>query len=60
MENHGGMIPTSETTWFVHQSSLAFLPAVISSKQEEQAKEVLNLALRTIFVHTSKVIFYMP
>jgi hypothetical protein len=29
MENHGGMLSTEEISWFVHQSSLAILPAVI-------------------------------
>jgi hypothetical protein len=30
---------------------------IISSKQEEQTKEMMNLALRSIFVHSFQVIF---
>jgi hypothetical protein len=38
---------------FIHQSSLAILPAELSSrKQEEQVKGMMNLALQSIFVHT--------
>jgi hypothetical protein len=29
MEIHGGMKSTSENSWFVHQTSVAILPAVI-------------------------------
>jgi hypothetical protein len=55
MENHGGMMLTEENSWYVHQSSLAILPAESSgSKQEEWAKGMMNLALQSIFVHTFK------
>jgi hypothetical protein len=61
MENHGGMISTKENSLFVHQSSLSILPAESSSsEQEERAKGMMNLALRSIFAHTSEVIFYTP
>jgi hypothetical protein len=44
----------------VHQSSLAILPAQSSNiKQEERAKEMMNLALRNIFVRTCKVISFL-
>jgi hypothetical protein len=59
MGNYGGMISREENSWFVHQSSLAILPADTSgSKQGDRAKEIMNLALRSIFVHISLVIFY--
>jgi len=55
MENHGGMISTGETPdsstralWKSYQQSH------LVAKQEELAKEMMNLALRSIFVHTSK------
>jgi hypothetical protein len=60
MEDHGVMISTEENSCFVHQSSLAVLPAESSSiKQEEGAKETINVALRSVFIHTSQVIFNM-
>jgi hypothetical protein len=38
-----------------HKSSLRIMPAELSSsKQEEWAKEMINLTLRRIFVHTSQ------
>jgi hypothetical protein len=60
IENHGRMISTEENSWFVHQNSLAVLPAVSSSsKQEEWAKKIMTLNLLNIFVYTSQVISYM-
>jgi hypothetical protein len=58
MENHGWIISTKGKSWFVHQSSWTILPAESSSsKQEGQVKEMMNLALRSIFVCTFQVIF---
>jgi hypothetical protein len=55
MENYGGKISTEENSLFVHQSSLAILPAESSdSKQDEREKRLMNLALGSIFVHTCK------
>jgi hypothetical protein len=55
MDNHGRMKQTEKNSWFVHQSSLAILPAESSgSKQEERAKGIMNSALWSIFVHTCK------
>jgi hypothetical protein len=52
------MILTEENLWFFHHSSLAIVPAEsFSSKQEEWAKEIMNLALQSIFVHTTQSIF---
>jgi hypothetical protein len=52
MENHGGIIFTQENL-FVHQCSLAILPAShLVAKQEELEKEIMNLALLSIFVST--------
>jgi hypothetical protein len=40
------MLPTGENYLFVHQSSLAVLPAASSSSiQEEIVKEIMNFAL---------------
>jgi hypothetical protein len=61
MENDGGMISTEEQSWFVHQRSLPILTAESSgSNQEERTKEIMNLALRSIFVNTLQVTFYLP
>jgi hypothetical protein len=61
MENHGGMILMGENSWFVHQSSLAFLAlSHLVPKQEELAKGTMNLALWSIFVHTCKGTFNVP
>jgi hypothetical protein len=58
MEYHGGIMPTEETSWFVHQSSVAFLLiGITGSKQEERAKEMVNLASRSLFIHTCKWYF---
>jgi hypothetical protein len=47
-----------ENAWFVHQISLAILPAESSaSKWEERAKGMMNLALRSIFVVTWMSVF---
>jgi hypothetical protein len=35
MESHDGMIWTSENSWFLHQSTLAILPAELSSSKQE-------------------------
>jgi hypothetical protein len=39
MENHGGMISTVENSSFVHQSSLAILPAQSSSRKAGRTEE---------------------
>jgi hypothetical protein len=39
MENHGGMISPAESSSFVHQSSLAFLPAESSSSKAGRTEE---------------------
>jgi hypothetical protein len=53
MENHDWIMSTEENSWFIHQSSLEILPVESSgSKQEEGAKEMMNLALLSIFIHT--------
>jgi hypothetical protein len=58
MENHGGMISTEENSRFVHHSPLSMLPVESSgSKQEEPTKEIMNLVLLSIFVHSSEIIF---
>jgi hypothetical protein len=55
MQNRGGMLPTEENSWFVHQSSLATLPADhLVAKQEELSEVNDEFGLRNIFVHTSK------
>lgn len=42
----------------LHQSSRAILAVEPSrSKEEERAKEIINFALRSIFVHTYQVVF---
>jgi hypothetical protein len=47
--DHGGMILTEDNSCLIHQSSLAVLPAESSSsKQEEWAKEIMNLNLGII------------
>jgi hypothetical protein len=47
-----------ENSWFIHQSSLEILPAESSSSKAERScklvKEMMNLALHSIFVYTSK------
>jgi hypothetical protein len=59
VDNHGGKILTGEISRFVCQSSLVILPTLsFSSKQEQRAKEIMNLALVSIFVHTSQL-FYL-
>jgi hypothetical protein len=52
--NHGVMISIGEISWFVHQSSLAILPAEISSIKAGETGWRKWLALPSIFVHTSK------
>jgi hypothetical protein len=55
MQNHDGTMSTEEDSWIIYQTSLAILTAEWSgSRQEERAKEMVNLALRSIFVHTCK------
>jgi hypothetical protein len=51
MGSHGEMILTGEISWFVHQSSLAILPAESSSNK---ATEMITLAFEISFFHTSK------
>jgi hypothetical protein len=48
-----------ENSWFVHQSYLAILPVESSSRKWRRclAKEMMNLALRSIFIHASKWFF---
>jgi hypothetical protein len=54
MENHGGVIFTGGSSWFVHQSSLKAYPqSRLVAKQEALAKEIINLGLLSTFVHTS-------
>jgi hypothetical protein len=53
-KNHAGTNLTKENIWFVHQSYLAILPAVICSRQEECVERIMNLALRSTSVHTCK------
>jgi hypothetical protein len=61
MENHRGMVSTVEN-WFVHQSSLAILPAKSSSsKQEERGKkcwiysfEEFLFIIPSYFLHAAK------
>jgi hypothetical protein len=56
-DNHGEMISTGEN-WFIEKSSLTILPKVSSgSMQEERGNVIMNLALRSIFVHTCKWYF---
>jgi hypothetical protein len=60
MENNSGVTSKEEKSWFVHQSSQPILPAdSSSSEKDKRAKEMMNLALRSTFVHTSQVISYM-
>jgi hypothetical protein len=59
MERHGGMMSTRKNSCLVHQSSLAILPAEsYGNKQQERAKGMINMALRSIFVHTCKWFFF--
>jgi hypothetical protein len=58
MENHDGMMSTEENSLFVHQSSLAIVESS-SIKQEERSKEIMNLALRSIFVLICKWILHV-
>jgi hypothetical protein len=44
---------STRALWQLYQQSS-------SSKHEEREKEVMNLALRIIFVHTPQVISYIP
>jgi hypothetical protein len=55
IENRGGMISTRENSRFVHQSSGNPTRSHLLAKQEELAKEMMNVALRIIIVHTWKV-----
>jgi hypothetical protein len=45
-----------ENSWFIHQSSLEILPAESSSSKAEGScelvKEMMNLALHSLFVYT--------
>jgi hypothetical protein len=50
LKNCGGLLTTEDNSWFSHQNSLAILPAEPSgSKQEKRAKNIFDLALRSIF-----------
>jgi hypothetical protein len=49
MERQGGMIPTGENSWYVHQSSR------LVAKQEEQGEENDKFYLRIIPFHIHKV-----
>jgi hypothetical protein len=51
-ENYGGMIWTGRNSWFVHQSSLAILPA--ESCKEEETGEDYEFCLTKYLFHTSK------
>jgi hypothetical protein len=65
MEDHGGIISTGENSWFVHQSSLAILPAEFSSSKSgttgvgnyEFGFRSFFVILRKVTLHTVK--FYM-
>jgi hypothetical protein len=60
MENQGGIMSTGESSSFIHQSSLAILPAELSgSKQEERAKEMMNFGHAKYFCSYLQVIVYM-
>jgi hypothetical protein len=55
IESHGGMIATGENSWFVHQSSLAILPAShLVAKQEEHGRKCWTLPTKYL-VHTRRV-----
>jgi hypothetical protein len=55
IENDGGMMSTVINSWFLHQSSLVILlQSLLVAKQEELVKEMMSLALRSIFVYISK------
>jgi hypothetical protein len=61
VETHSVMMSREENIWFVYQSFLVILSKESSSsKQEERAKGMTNLALQSIFVRTRKWYFYMP
>jgi hypothetical protein len=62
MDNQDGLNLQRKTPdSFIRHSSLAIIPAESSSsKQEKETKEIMNLALQSIFVHTSHVIFCIP
>jgi hypothetical protein len=49
MENHGGMLSTGENSLFVHQSSLAILPAELSSSKTGGTGEGNEFSLRSIY-----------
>jgi hypothetical protein len=53
MENHSGMISAGENSWFVQFSGNPTSIHLVV-KQEEVVKKIMNLALRSIFVHTLK------
>jgi hypothetical protein len=53
MENHGGMISTGETPDSSTRLSGKPTSSHLVAKQEELAKKIMNLALRSIFIHTS-------
>jgi hypothetical protein len=55
MKNHSGMISTIGNSWFVHQSSLASLPAELSSTKAGGTGEGSDEFGHTkYFVYTSK------
>jgi hypothetical protein len=56
MENHRGMISTGENLWFDNQRDLSgeTTSSHLVAKQRNWAKEIINLALRRVFVHTWK------
>jgi hypothetical protein len=53
IENHDGTISTRKIL-FRPQLSVKPTSSHMLAKQEQLAKEVMNLAVRSIFVHTSK------
>jgi hypothetical protein len=50
MENHGGMILTGKLLTCLPQLSVNPASSHLVAKQEELAKEMMNLALRTISI----------
>jgi hypothetical protein len=53
MENHGGMISTGETPDSSTRFSVKPTSSHLVAKQEELAKKIMNLVLRSIFIHIS-------
>jgi hypothetical protein len=54
MQNYGGIILTGETDWSTRALWHSYQQNRLVAKFELLAKEVMNLALRGLFIHTSK------